>query len=172
MTHRARSAFPVATLAALAAVAALGVNSSVHARSEAELLRCLDLPDNAQRLACYDQAARALREARASGQAAPAAATAAAPAPVAGPSVQNFGRSAQAVAPQQLDARIKGEFSGWNKNDRVTLDNGQTWQMVDAGTVFAPLQNPKVTIKPGAFGASYFMQVEGLNIQIRVKRLQ
>lgn len=136
---------PLATGAALAA-------------GENAVLRCLDVADATERLACYDVAARALRaETERSRE-------------------QDFGRKPpakpQAAAPERLDSQITGTFSGWNAGSTVQLANGQVWQLVDEGTVFAPLHNPKVRISPGFMGLSHFMEVDGLSFQIRVKRLK
>ncbi|UXH78798.1 hypothetical protein [Roseateles amylovorans] len=159
---------------ALALLMAAG--ASAHAQSEADLLRCLNIAEDGPRLACFDQAARALKDARSASRAtAPAAAavgtapTAAAPA---APSADNFGQPARAAAaPTELKSTLTRDFSGWNRNDRVTLANGQIWQLLDEGTVIAPLKQPQVVIKPG-FMSGFFMSIDGLSFPIRVKRIQ
>lgn len=153
---------PLALMLTLAAAAA-------QAAGEADVLRCLDVADGGARLSCYDQAARQIKQARAAGVVAPAVAAAPAEAPRV--TEQNFGRTAQAVAPTQLSSHIPGPFAGGNPGARITLANGQVWALGEEVVLTQPLKDAKVTIKPGFLG-SYFMQIEGLSFQVKVKRLQ
>lgn len=148
--------------ALLAAAAAL----PAHAQSEADVLRCLDVGDNAARLACFDQNAQALRAARASGKAAAAAQDDV-------PRAENFGTTGRR-APEAMSSQIVGDFSEWQRNTRVKLSNGQVWQVTEesSGNSGRPLKDPKVTIKSGFLGATYYMSVEGLAFQIKVRRVQ
>jgi len=60
-----------------------------------------------------------------------------------------------------LEARIAGEFRGWQPKMIFTLDNGQRWQVVGGESyVVSAESGPKVKIVPGALG-SFFMHVEG-----------
>lgn len=141
--------------------------------ADAEQLRCLGIADNVARLACYDAAAVAIRDAKP--KAAPAAAVlapaAASPSPAA-VAVQNFGRSAPAQALDQLDSQIAGKFVSWTNGSNIRLANGQVWKILERGSdLGTPLIDPKVTIKPGFMG-SYFMTVEGLSFQLKVRRVQ
>ncbi|WP_416759261.1 hypothetical protein ACNI65_21520 [Roseateles sp. So40a] len=148
----------------------------VHAQSEADVLRCLDVGDSTARLACFDQNAQALRAARASGKAAPAApaapVAAAAPQDDA-PRAENFGKTGRR-APEAMSSQIVGDFSEWQRNTSVKLSNGQVWQVTEEspGNSGRPLKDPKVTIKSGFLGATYYMSVEGLAFQIKVRRVQ
>jgi hypothetical protein len=153
---------PLALMLTLAGAAA-------QAAGDADVLRCLEVADGGARLSCYDQVARQIKQARAAGLAAPA--VAAMPAETPRVAEQNFGRSAQAVAPSQLSSHIPGAFGGGNPGTRVTLANGQVWTLGEEVVLPQPLKDPKVTVKPGFLG-SYFMQIEGLSFQIKVKRLQ
>lgn len=140
---------------------------------DAEQLRCLGIGDNAARLACYDAAAIAIRDAkpRSAPDGAPATTTTAATAPAAA-AVQDFGRPAKAAAePEKLESHIPGQFSGWRNGGTIRLANGQIWKVVDEGSSVRPLTDPKVTIRPGFLG-SYFMTIEGLSFQVKVKRVQ
>ena len=157
-------------LTALLAAAVL----PVQAQSEADVLRCLDVADSTARLTCFDQNAQALRAARASGKAAPAAPAV----PVAAtqddaPRPENFGKTGRR-APEVMSSQIVGDFSEWQRNTSVKLSNGQVWQVTEEspGNSGRPLKDPKVTIKSGFLGATYYMSVEGLAFQIKVRRVQ
>lgn len=165
----------------------LPLSFAAHAQSEAELLKCLGIADAGARLACFDQSARALKAARATTPALPSAAARPAPAapavaiaptgaPTAAPTApaaaeDNFGRNKPVATPQELHSHIVGGFSGWRQGERVKLANGQVWQLLDNGTYIDELKDPKVVIRPGAMGATYFMTVEGLRMQIRTRRV-
>jgi hypothetical protein len=131
------------------------------AQGDADVLRCLDVADNTARLQCFDQAATALRTARAAGKSVEIDMT---------PRDSNFGQLGP--APDTLASRITGRFDGWNKLDRVKLANGQVWQLLDEGTSIGARTDPQVLIKAGALKASYFMTIEGLGAPVRVKRVQ
>jgi len=134
------------------------------AGTDAELLRCLALPDTAARLACYDTLANSLRGAPAT--------PVAAPAPDA-----DFGRvsipkpKAEDSKPNAMQSRIVGTLAEWRRGQSLTLANGQVWVINDEPANFKPLQDPAVTITPGMLG-SYFMKIEGISFQVRVKRVQ
>lgn len=149
----------------------LSLATGTQAQTEADLLRCLNITEDGPRLACFDQAARALKDARAATRATAPAATPA-PATTATASPDNFGQPARpAAAPAELKSQLTRDFSGWNRNDRVTLANGQVWQLLDEGTVIAPLKQPQVVIKPGLM-SGFFMTIDGLSFPVRVKRIQ
>ncbi|CAN5142054.1 hypothetical protein BH11PSE10_BH11PSE10_20840 [soil metagenome] len=142
---------------------ALASSAAVAASAgDADLLRCLAIAEGPARLACYDGLAIALRDK--ANQPAPAAAA-----------TQNFGLPpsavAQTAASKVLDSRIEGSVAGWQRDSNIRLVNGQVWQIVGEPASFAPLNSPKVSISPGLFG-SYFMEVEGISFQVRVKRVQ
>ena len=81
-----------------------------------------------------------------------------------------------ASSPTAADAivtGIEGEFRGWKgKGDRITLANGQIWEIVD---VARPLSiqtvNPTIVIEPGALG-SWELRVEGYNTRAKVRRIK
>ncbi len=68
---------------------------------------------------------------------------------------------------------IPGEFRGWGgKGQRFTLANGQVWEVVDvASRLVVTLENPTVSISPGALGA-WYMKVEGYNARVGVRRIK
>lgn len=124
-----------------------------------EWQRCRQMPDPAARLACYDQirlppAAEAVRSPEAA--------------------VARFGLTGAAAGQEVTDAvesSLPGAFSGWQANTRLTLANGQVWQVVDGSSVYFVAQDPKVTVRRSALGA-YYLDIAGLNTSPRVRRLK
>ncbi len=121
--------------------------------------------DTAARLACYDAM-------KLPGGEPAAAAKPVAPAPDA---VAKFGQEAikpPAGAPpalKQVESRIRGKFQGWGPNKRIELENGQVWRIADDSEALYELQDPKVIVHRGLFGA-YFLEIEGVPFQVRVVR--
>lgn len=72
---------------------------------------------------------------------------------------------------EEFTSSIPGTFKGWTGKTQFTLENGQVWQQVEEDRYAANLESPRVTIKPGAFGA-WRMQVEGINRTTLVKRIR
>lgn len=72
-----------------------------------------------------------------------------------------------------ITSRILGEFRGWSNQQRITLENGQVWQINDSTATLAgvKLQDPVVTLSRGAI-SGWFLQVEGYNVRARVKRIK
>lgn len=76
--------------------------------------------------------------------------------------------------PQEIDvivSRIVGEFRGWQPKARITLENGQIWQISDGSQGVVRLQDPVVRIERGALG-SFFLRIDGINKAPRVKRIK
>lgn len=70
-----------------------------------------------------------------------------------------------------IDGRISGEFKGFAQNRVYTLDNGQQWRQTDTASLHGVrLDNPQVSIKPGAIGNVWYMKVEGFNTRAKVER--
>ncbi|MCK7593889.1 hypothetical protein [Pseudomarimonas salicorniae] len=72
-----------------------------------------------------------------------------------------------------IESRIQGKFKGWN-GTRTTfeLENGMVWKSTDpAAKLAVNLVDPVVRITPG-FMDAWFLQVEGYNAKVRVKRLK
>lgn len=68
---------------------------------------------------------------------------------------------------------IDGTFTGWSKRgDKFKLANGQIWEAIDSTTrLKVKLENPSVTLTPGMING-WFLQVEGYNTKVRVKRVR
>ena len=65
---------------------------------------------------------------------------------------------------------LQGEFRGFGKGRVYVLDNGQEWEQTDSTSVVGVRkQSPKVSIKPGVMGV-WYMKVEGVNTQPKVRR--
>lgn len=65
---------------------------------------------------------------------------------------------------------LEGEFRGFGKGRIYTLDNGQTWEQTDATTLAGVRKtSPKVSMNPGLLGV-WYMNVEGVNTQAKVRR--
>ena len=86
-------------------------------------------------------------------------------------------RGFEVEAAKELDrslitARIEGPFTGWDGNTVFKLDNGMVWKQAEGDTFYVKeINNPQVTVKPGAFG-TWRLSVEGYGSKVRVKRLQ
>lgn len=99
-----------------------------------------------------------------------------APASAAQPSVAEIDRRglSDGVKPGDvIVSRILGNFRGWDGTRTVfELENGMVWKSTDpAAKLAVNLQDPVVRITPGFMNA-WFLQVEGYNAKVRVKRLK
>jgi hypothetical protein len=131
---------------------------------EAAFLRCRGIADATARLACYDALSLPLTDSR--------------PGPVQPGTLpqqtpEQFGleRQPTQVELSDIESRIPGHFEGWKANTRIRLANGQVWQVVDGSSRLLDLTDPKVTIRRGALNA-FYLEFEGNNHTVRVKRLQ
>ncbi len=157
------------------------------AQDEATMIRCAQIRDDAERLACFDRAARQQREAIETPAPAPASAPAPAPAPTPdvapaapppSPAAEDFGAEQAAPAATEKEdpsrvmrSRIVGYFPGFTGGTEVTLENGQIWRQTDAARLSVQKTDPVVVIEKGFFG-NYRLSVEGFNRSIRVKRVE
>ncbi len=168
-------------------LAALAFMPPLLAAGESDVQRCRALTADAARLACYDTlfgrpgspataaaAAPAAAAAAAASTAKPATAVspaAATPAPAPDATVATFGLPQPAAPVDAISSHIPGRFTGWEPNDRITLANGQVWQITDRSRGAYQLQDPKVSVRKGAMG-SFFLEIEGQNQSPRVRRVQ
>ena len=165
-------------------LAALALMPPLMAAGEADVQRCRGLAADATRLACYDALfgrpgvpAAAAATAPATAVAATAARPPTAPAAAATPSpspaaaVAAFGLPQPAAPVDAITSHIPGRFTGWEPNDRITLANGQVWQIADRSRGAYQLDDPKVKVRRGAMG-SFFLEIEGQNQAPRVRRVQ
>jgi hypothetical protein len=70
-------------------------------------------------------------------------------------------------------ARISGEFRGFAKGRKWTLDNGQVWEQVDSASLAgARKTDPQVKITPSLIGNAWYMQIDGYNTRASVRRVK
>lgn len=167
--------------------------------NDAELLRCGAIADSTARLACYDALVRSVREAKSpapkavaapvavapahsstspaptAAATAPAAATAAPAATAALPrqTTQQFGFEQRATTDElnSINSEIVGNFDGWEPNTRITLANGQVWQISDGSGRYVNLKSQQVRIRRGILGA-FYIEFDGTNHSPKVRRIQ
>lgn len=91
---------------------------------------------------------------------------------VAPPSQPGEAPEIERMAREKFQSRIIGEFSGWSGNTRFELENGMVWKQDERDRLrIQPVENPVVTITPGAFGA-WRLSIEGYNKSVRVERIE
>ncbi|MBL8526010.1 MAG: hypothetical protein JNN20_20185 [Betaproteobacteria bacterium] len=166
--------------------------------NDAEILRCGAITDSVARLTCYDALARSVREGKPTATkpavvpkattpapvaAAPTPATpaavAVAPAAAAAPSslpkqtTQQFGFEQRATTDElnYINSEIVGNFDGWEPTTRITLSNGQVWQIADGSGRYVNLKSPQVRIRRGILGA-FYIEFDGTNHSPKVRRIQ
>ncbi len=67
-----------------------------------------------------------------------------------------------------IETRIDGDFDGWVGDTVFRLENGQIWQQISPSAKYHTAHQPKVTITR----SPYLMRVEGVPIEIEVRRLK
>lgn len=67
---------------------------------------------------------------------------------------------------------LDGTFTGFTGSTVFRLENGQVWQQTENKTMRGvSVERPMITIEPGMLG-SWRLQVEGFNMQTKVKRIE
>ncbi|MEQ1440715.1 hypothetical protein AAG565_15290 [Fontimonas sp. SYSU GA230001] len=128
----------------------------------ADLAACAAIDADAARLACYDAlAGRAESPAEAPAAAADARFGA----------EQLASQPSADKGPDLIESTLTGTFKGWDRNTVFTLANGQAWRCIDCRPVYFVRENPQVTITRNFLG-SYWLKVEDLNLQARVRRVR
>lgn len=159
---------PVVRLERTAATALglLLLTSGIAVADDAALLRCRAIAEASARLACYDAILPTATEAKASPPEAKASPPETSP-------TEKFGLEGPAFRkePDTIETSIVGRFLGWGPKANIELANGQIWQITDDTTGAYSLNNPKVVIRRGLFGA-YFLEIEGANRAPKVRRLR
>ena len=72
--------------------------------------------------------------------------------------------------PKVIETSIAGPFRGWWPKEKITMTNGQVWQVIDGSTGAVNLTDPKVTIRRDLIGG-YHLEIEGANVYPRVKQV-
>jgi hypothetical protein len=74
---------------------------------------------------------------------------------------------------EPITGHISGDFHGFGKGRRYTLDNGQVWEQVDdASLAGARLSNPLAKISPSIVGNVWYLAIEGFNARAKVQRVK
>ena len=122
-------------------ILALSLLATGVAAQESPLVACRAIAAATERLACYDAISL--------------------PAPVGAP---------RAEPPKAIETSIAGPFRGWLPKEKITMSNGQVWQVIDGSTGAVNLTDPKVTIRRDLIGG-YHLEFEGANVYPRVKQI-
>ena len=73
---------------------------------------------------------------------------------------------------EPIESAIAGEFTGFAKGKRYTLQNGQVWEQTEAASLSSGRKiDVPVKIKPGVMGV-WYMQIKGYNTQAKVRRVK
>ncbi|NZA28516.1 hypothetical protein H0E84_19255 [Luteimonas sp. SJ-92] len=73
---------------------------------------------------------------------------------------------------EPIEGHLVGEFNGFAKGRRYTLDNGQVWEQTEAATLAGVrATDPKVTIRPGSLGV-WWLRIDGYNTRAKVRRIE
>ena len=71
-----------------------------------------------------------------------------------------------------ITSRLVGTFTGWDGETVFELENGMIWEQADKDKFYIrPVENPVVTIEPGAF-RTWRLSIEGYSSKCRVERIQ
>lgn len=134
---------------------------------------CRGIVNAAERLACYDAISIGNKLVTPSApNVAPKQTAQTVTAPRANPAA-DFGLIAPVPAANtdKIESSIVGRFSGWQTNSRITLANGQVWQVTDDSRGVCECDNPKVVVSRASFG-TFFLEIEGKGNAPRVKRIK
>jgi hypothetical protein len=160
-------------------LATLASSSAVWGQIENSLADCARIVASTDRLACYDALSAARKSATRDwnrGFGAGAARTApvmAEPLQLEPQTPAEFGFDSRRSngAPDEIQTRYDGEFSGWSGNTLFRLENGQVWKQAQSGRSSYRATHPVVTIKRTALGG-YRLLVEGSDQSVRVERVK
>jgi len=72
---------------------------------------------------------------------------------------------------EEMSSTALGEFRFWNQGQRIELDNGQVWEIVNSTNLFHKTTNPRVTIEKGLF-SSFYLHIDGVSKSLKVKRIR
>lgn len=72
---------------------------------------------------------------------------------------------------EERRSKAVGQFGFWERGQRVELENGQVWQVVDDDELYYKVTNPEVTIEKGLLG-SHYLHLDGISKSVKVKRIR
>lgn len=122
------------------AILALSLLATSVEAQQSPLVACRAIAAATERLACYDAIPL--------------------PAPAGAPRSE----------PKVIETSIAGPFRGWWPKEKITMTNGQVWQVIDSSTGAVNLTDPKVTIRRGLIGG-YRLEFEGANVYPQVRQI-
>ncbi len=156
----------------------VGAAMPVAVANEAGLQKCRLVMDNMARLACYDAinvspAAGATTATATAGAPAKSVSSAVATSPGTNDTSADFGLPSivRAAQMEKITSNISGRFGSWQNGSRITLVNGQVWQVIDDSRGICECDNPKVVVSRGSFG-TFFLEIEGKGNAPRVRRVK
>ena len=150
----------------------------------ARLNQCAQISNHLERLYCFDKVTSDVNQSAAQAAKAPqsvatpvaSAAAAPQPAPAANTRVVNvtdefgFENKKSISTPERLDVTVSSKKRDPYGRWRITLTNGQVWKQSDSSRFKIKDDLPSF-IRKGALGSFFFGQ-QGLNRQMRVKRVK
>jgi len=72
---------------------------------------------------------------------------------------------------EERRSKAIGQFGFWERGQRVELENGQVWRIVDDDELYYKVSNPAVTIEKGLLG-SHYLHLDGISKSVKVKRIR
>ena len=73
---------------------------------------------------------------------------------------------------EPIESVIVGEFTGFGKGKKYTLQNGQVWEQIEPASLSGVRKTDvSVKIKPGVLG-NWFMKIDGYNTAAPVRRIK
>ncbi|GAA4870165.1 hypothetical protein [Luteimonas vadosa] len=77
-------------------------------------------------------------------------------------------------AREPVTTRLVGEFRGWSNGTRFTLENGQTWRVIDTPEYYVSKSkfkaSPAILLSPGLLGG-WYLQVDGDSMRAKVTQV-
>lgn len=71
----------------------------------------------------------------------------------------------------EMSSTALGEFRLWNRGQRIELENGQVWEIINDTNLFHKTTNPRVTIEKGLFSA-FYLHIDGVSKSLKVRRIR
>lgn len=78
--------------------------------------------------------------------------------------------AAPAAASDEVATRLKGDLRSFNGRRSFVLENGEVWEMDEAGSYSGPvLTSPEVILRPGILG-THVLKIPEAALRVRVRR--
>jgi hypothetical protein len=79
-------------------------------------------------------------------------------------------KAAPAAASDEVATRLKGDLRSFNGRRSFVLENGEVWEMDEAGSYSGPvLTSPEVILRPGILG-THVLKIPEAALRVRVRR--